>query len=142
MAKKFLDLTGLQQVWSAILAKETALQTSIDKVKNSIAFSAKGYADALTYATSENVGKIVMVASAVEGDMVADGKTYAEGPYVITGVDSISFLATSSGDVAGDELEALKGRVTTVEGKVATLSTNVDTLTAKDQELSDAITTL
>lgn len=132
MAMKFLDLRGLQQVWTAILAKESALQTSIDNVKKSISFTADGYAKALEVATADNVGKIVMV-SGDASSLTHDGVVYAAGPYVITGVNSISFLATSSGDVEGDELTALKGRVSTVEGSVATLNTAVEALQTKSE---------
>lgn len=146
MALKFLDLRGLQQVWTAILAKESALQTSIDNVKNSISFSATGYANALEYAKAENVGKIVMV-SGSEEELTYNEVVYSAGPYVITGDGAISFLATSSGDVAGDELAALQGRVAAVEGTVATIGSDLDAaegrvaaLETKAGELEDTIT--
>ena len=127
MAMKFLDLRGLQQVWSAVLAKEVALRASIDEVKNSISFSAASYTAALEYAKAENIGKIIML-SGSETDLTYAGVVYAAGPYVITGDKSISFLSTSSGDVAGDELASLKSRVTTVESSVATLQSSVGEL--------------
>lgn len=102
--------------------------------------------DAYNEKTDVEVGKTVVTGlytkngdgtytEVTEADKTADaGVTYyskieyTAGPYVVTGAGEIAKLGTTSatGDLAGD-VEALKGRVATVETKV----TSLETLTIK-----------
>lgn len=72
----------------------------------------------VTAATADNIGQIIYI---TEG--TAD---YPAGPYIVTGVGSVSKLGTTSatGDIAGD---------------VETLKTDVNNLKAKDTELTNSI---
>lgn len=73
---------------------------------------ANNYSEAVTLATSDNVGRIINVAN----DEEVSGGTYSSGLYIVTGAGEISKLGTTSatGDVEGD-VETLKGRVGTLE---------------------------
>lgn len=72
----------------------------------------------VTAATADNIGQIIYI---TEG--TAD---YPAGPYIVTGVGSVSRLGTTSatGNIAGD---------------VETLKTDVNNLKAKDTELANSI---
>lgn len=90
--------------------------------------SATNYTEALTLATAENLTRIISITT--------DEDIYTSGLYVVNGVGSLAKLGTTSasGDIAGD-VENLKGRVSTIES-------DVKTLRAKDDSLSDSITKL
>ena len=72
----------------------------------------------ITAATADNIGQIIYITEGTE--------EYPAGPYIVTGVGSVSRLGTTSatGDIAGD-VETLKG--------------DVSNLKAKDTELANSI---
>ncbi len=83
------------------------------------------------YTKNENgtYSEVTEASKKAENDVTYYTKaTYTAGPYVVTGAGEIAKLGTTSatGDLAGD-VEALKGRVATVETKV----TSLETLTIK-----------
>lgn len=72
----------------------------------------------VTAATADNIGQIIYITEGTEA--------YPAGPYIVTGVGSVSRLGTTSatGNIAGD---------------VETLKTDVNNLKAKDTELANSI---
>ena len=72
----------------------------------------------VTAATADNIGQIIYITGGTED--------YPAGPYIVTGIGSVSRLGTTSatGNIAGD---------------VETLKTDVNNLKAKDTELANSI---
>ena len=72
----------------------------------------------VTAATADNIGQIIYITEGTED--------YPAGPYIVTGIGSVSRLGTTSatGNIAGD---------------VETLKTDVNNLKAKDTELANSI---
>lgn len=72
----------------------------------------------VTAATADNIGQIIYITGGTED--------YPAGPYIVTGIGSVSRLGTTSatGNIAGD---------------VETLKTDVNNLKAKDTELAGSI---
>ena len=101
-------------------------------------------------ATTDNIGQIIYLTKEV-----TDGEdTYSPGPYVVSGVGTVSKIGTTSasGDIAAD-VAALQGKVGTLEstvGKKGSGSDNpstglvkdVEDLKSEDAELNNQITTL
>ena len=101
-------------------------------------------------AKADNIGQIIYLTT-----QVIDGEdTYSPGPYIVSGDGTVSKIGTTSasGDIAGD-VNALKGKVSTLEntvGKKGTGSDNpstglvkaVEDLTKEDTVLAGQINTL
>ena len=142
MAVKYLDLTGLQQVWGAVKARDVkGIEIKDGKIivkdnndaelGSGIAISdintslkAENHTKALEMATLANIGKVIVVENE-EGN-------YAAGPYIVFSEGNILYLSTSSGDVTADVVTELTSRVSAVE-------TSVSGLQEKDGELAQAI---
>lgn len=72
----------------------------------------------ITAATEDNIGQVIYITEGTED--------YPAGPYIVTGDGSVSRLGTTSatGNIAGD-VEALKGKVSSLEAKDTELSNNI-----------------
>ena len=105
-------------------------------------------------ATADNVGQIIYLTKDVKVTEESGEVTYSSGPYIVSGDGEVSKIGTTSasGDIAGD-VNALKGKVSTLEntvGKKGTGSDNpstglvkdVEDLTKQDTALDDKINTL
>ena len=98
-------------------------------------------------ATTDNVGQIIYLTKDVKVTEGSGEVTYSSGPYIVSGAGEVSKIGTTSasGDIAGD-VNALKGKVSTLESTVGNDSTglvkDVEDLKAKDAELANQINTL
>lgn len=79
---------------------------------------ATNYTDAISKATTENIGQIVNISN----EESVDDVTYTAGLYIVTGASSVAKLGTTtaSGDLTGD-VEKLKGDVNSLQSTVGKL---------------------
>lgn len=113
--------TTKSEVSSAITDALSDYATSADTViaindATRPSLSATNYSAATAIATADNVGKIINVLN----DQEIEGDLYNSGLYIVTGAGTISRLGvtSASGDLSSD-VEALKGRVGTVESSIS-----------------------
>ena len=104
-------------------------------------------------ATTDNVGQIIYLTKDVKVTEGSGEVTYSSGPYIVSGDGEVSKIGTTSasGDIAGD-VNALKGKVSTLESTVGKkgsgdnastgLVKDVEDLAKKDTELANQINTL
>ena len=98
-------------------------------------------------ATTDNIGQIIYLTKDVKVTEGSGEVTYNAGPYIVSGDGTVSKIGTTSasGDIAGD-VNALKGKVNTLESTVGNDSTglvkDVEDLKSKDTELVNQITAL
>lgn len=81
--------------------------------------SAQTYSDAVSMASSDNIGSIINV---VYSETIS-GSTYSPGLYIVSGPSTVSKLGVTSaaGNVEGD-VETLKNKVSTLESTVSELT--------------------
>ena len=111
-------------------------------------------------AKADNIGQIIYLTKEVKVTGESGEVTYSPGPYIVSGAGTVSKIGTTSasGDIAAD-VDALQGRVGTLESTVDTLEgtvgkkgsggnastglvKDVEDLAKKDTELANQINTL
>lgn len=104
-------------------------------------------------ATTDNVGQIIYLTKDVKVTEGSGEVTYSAGPYIVSGDGTVSKIGTTSasGDIAED-VAALQGKVSTLEGTVGKkgsgdnastgLVKDVEDLKSEDTKLAGQINTL
>ena len=89
-------------------------------------------------ATTDNVGQIIYLTKDVKVTEGSGEVTYSSGPYIVSGAGEVSKIGTTSasGDIAGD-VNALKGKVSTLEGTVGKKGTGSDNSTGLVKDVED-----
>ena len=89
-------------------------------------------------ATTDNVGQIIYLTKDVKVTEGSGEVTYSSGPYIVSGAGEVSKIGTTSasGDIAGD-VNALKGKVSTLESTVGKKGSGSDNSTGLVKDVED-----
>lgn len=138
MNKQYLDYEGLEVLWGKIKSGDESNSSRIEELKKEIAFEADNYTDALAFASSDNIGKNIIVKN-------TDG-THQAGPYIIMGEHRIQCLLCDTEAEVGeiqsklDELvQEINSMSSDFEDRTHALEQNLNTLQKKDEEILKAI---
>lgn len=130
---------------ASVATEEGANDAVLEKVGSGLGTStARTYEDAITMATSGNVGQIIYVTTTTygiedstggthyseekpEGEEGKDYFTYSEGAYIVSGAGTLMKLAeTSSTGDYGRDIAVLQLEVKTLQEEVETLQDEID----------------